>query len=572
MSHPNESADPHRGARIGRYQVISQLSVGGMAELFLGFTSGPGGFRKYAAIKRVLPDARSDSQFEQMFLDEARITAALNHPNIGQVFELGRDDEGLFLAMEFIAGQNLEQVQSVCARREVPLPLGFGLSVVRDICLALHSAHGFTTPAGKPFPIIHRDVAHKNVMVTYEGEVKLLDFGIAKARGGRSHTMAGMVKGTTGYMSPEQVRGEPLDGRSDLFAVGVMLHELITGGRLFAGHSEVQEMKLILDAEIPEPVCRTEAMPPGLVAVVYRALERKRDERYANGREMARALEAAAGGRLFDAEQRAAFMAEHFHKQKENTRRLLESADGIPDTAGSEDEPFAPTALRPAAPAPAPAPRRKPAPSAESSQGVLTPGRRVPAVRAAPSAPPTESHAMASAPAAPNPPAAAKSPAPVFKLLLLLLVAGGLGLAAVGLVQMDRAGVDVGTRLTPEELSPITPIAPRAGSAPADAPKDAPRDAAPARPGEDAPADADDAPARPTGKQGWLTLVVIPEAEVSLNGRVLGKTPLFKVQVPAGQHRLRIKGADGKRRELSVPIAAGKTAQFKLSLTDIPER
>src|SRR6218665_731511 len=191
--------DPHRGSRIGRYQVISQLSVGGMAELFLGFTSGPGGFRKYAAIKRVLPDARSDEEFE-----------------------LGQDAEGLFLAMEFIAGQNLAQVLAVCGRRQTPLPLGFGLSVVRDMCLALHSAHAFTTPGGKPFPVIHRDVAHKNVMVTYQGEVKLLDFGIAKARGGASRTQAGMVKGTTGYMSPEQVRGDPLDGRSDLFAAGGM--------------------------------------------------------------------------------------------------------------------------------------------------------------------------------------------------------------------------------------------------------------------------------------------------------------------------------------------------------------
>ena len=552
--------DPHRGSRIGRYQVISQLSVGGMAELFLGFTSGPGGFRKYAAIKRVLPDARSDEQFERMFLDEARITAALNHPNIGQVFELGQDAEGLFLAMEFIAGQNLAQVLAVCGRRQTPLPLGFGLSVVRDMCLALHSAHAFTTPGGKPFPVIHRDVAHKNVMVTYQGEVKLLDFGIAKARGGASRTQAGMVKGTTGYMSPEQVRGDPLDGRSDLFAAGVMLYELITGGRLFSGNSEVQEMQMVLDAEIPEPVCRTEAMPPGLVGVVLRALSRPREERYANGREMARAIEAAAGGRLFDAEQRAAFMAEHFQKQKDNTLRLLESADEIPDApemlGGS---PLAKTELKPAAPRPPPpasAPRRKPgAASNETSQGVMTTGRRVPTrelpLVAAPTAP-------ATAPPSPPPPSGMGGPA--MKALLFLLVAGGLGLAAVGLVEMDRSGVDVVTRLTPEELSPITPIAEPAPKAPA-----TPVEETPDRP------DTDEPPVR-TGKQGWLTLVVLPEAEVTLNGRSLGKTPLFKVQVPAGQHRLRIKGADGKRRELSVPIAAGKTAQFKLALTDIPER
>ncbi|HLM45718.1 MAG TPA: protein kinase, partial [Myxococcaceae bacterium] len=157
---------PHWGQSIGRYQVLTQLSVGGMAELFLGFTSGPGGFRKYVALKRILPDARDNEQFERMFLDEARITAAFNHANIGHVFELGQDAEGLFLAMEFIAGQNLNQIAGVCRRRGVALPLGFGLSVARDVCLALHYAHTFTPPGGgQPSPVIHRDVAQKNVMV-----------------------------------------------------------------------------------------------------------------------------------------------------------------------------------------------------------------------------------------------------------------------------------------------------------------------------------------------------------------------------------------------------------------------
>nr|QKW93793.1 serine/threonine protein kinase [Vitiosangium cumulatum] len=337
QSPTSATLDLHWGERIGRYQVLAQLSVGGMAELFLGFTSGPGGFRKYVALKRILPDARGDEQFERMFLDEARITAALNHPNIGQVFELGQDAEGLFLAMEFIAGQNLNQVASVSRRQGRPLPLGFSLSVVRDVCLALHYAHGFTTPGGKPSPVIHRDVAQKNVMVAYDGVVKLLDFGIAKARDGVVRTQAGMVKGTTGYMSPEQVRGEPLDGRSDLFAAGVMLHEMLTGQRLFGGSSEHQEMMMILEAPIPVPTAKVPEVPPEVSTVVLKALARKREERYANGREMARAIEAAAGKLLFDAEQRAAFMQEHFRERMEVTRRLLESADAVkaPEETGN---------------------------------------------------------------------------------------------------------------------------------------------------------------------------------------------------------------------------------------------
>ncbi|MET0405867.1 MAG: serine/threonine-protein kinase, partial [Cystobacter sp.] len=298
MSSPLE---PHRGQRIGRYEVLSQLSVGGMAELFIGFTSGPGGFRKYAALKRILPDARSDEQFERMFLDEARITAAFNHPNIGQVFELGQDGDGLFLAMEFIAGQNLEDVIAAGQRAGGRLPLGFALSVVRDVCLALHYAHTFTSPGGRPHAVIHRDVAHKNVMVTYDGVVKLLDFGIAKTRGARAQTQVGMVKGTTGYMSPEQVRGEPLDGRSDLFSVGVMLHELLTGERLFSAGTEIQEMQMILGGSIPEPQPKGgPAVPREVCAVALKALARERTQRYATGREMARALEAAAGSLLDD--------------------------------------------------------------------------------------------------------------------------------------------------------------------------------------------------------------------------------------------------------------------------------
>jgi serine/threonine protein kinase len=573
--------DPHRGEKIGRYEVLSQLSVGGMAELFLGFTSGPGGFRKYAAIKRILPGARGDEQFERMFLDEARITAALNHSNIGQVFELGQDKGGLFLAMEFIAGQNLDEVIAL-GRRKLggPLPLGFVLSVVRDVCLALHYAHTFTTPGGQPHPVIHRDVAHKNVMVTYDGVVKLLDFGIAKARGARAHTQVGMVKGTTGYMSPEQVRGEPLDGRSDLFSVGVMLHELITGERLFAAGMEVQEMQMILGAPIPVPERKGEQVPAEIRAVALKALTRDRTQRYATGRDMARALETAAGPLLFDAEQRAAFMAEHFQKQRENTRQLLQSVDETLDpplgTKLGEDVSELKTEVRPSrvlqgAPRAAekrpstrsPAvPRKVEAEGSSAEKGaekVVTTGRVVTR----------------------EPPAAHVTPprTGVRKLSRgslgfwsgMLVLGGLLGLGGMELWTALQTEASVAPAPPPaKDLSPLTPIEPPRPQEPEPEPADA---SPPAPEATKAPASTEGgaAPARP-GKQGWLTLVILPEAEVFLNGRSLGKTPLFKRPVPVGQHRLRIQGKDGKRRELSVPIEQGKTAQFKLSLADIPER
>jgi eukaryotic-like serine/threonine-protein kinase len=584
--------DLHWGERIGKFQVLAQLSVGGMAELFLGFTSGPGGFRKYVALKRILPGARDDEQFERMFLDEARITAALNHPNIAQVFELGQDDEGLFLAMEFIAGQNLNQIAGVCRRRARALPPGFTLSVARDVCLALHYAHTFTTPGGKPYPVIHRDVAQKNVMVTYDGVVKLLDFGIAKARDGRGQTQVGVVKGTTGYMSPEQVRGEPLDGRSDLFSVGVMLHEMLTGERLFAAQTERQEMEMILEAPIPVPSARVPSISQAVSAVVLKALARERDERYPNGREMARAIEAAAGNLLFDAEQRAAFMRENFQDRMEGTRRLLESADeasaqvdsGMARMLGGGEAPES------SEPSPAkaeakqrtgqdPAPRREREEPARPTRGVdpdeaaatspvATTGRRV--TREQRTTAVTAQHEQVGP--------EQKGKGRLWAVILgLLVLGGGAGFGAVKLVAAIKAQEASEPIPNVAELTAMRPIEPPPTSTPPEVAAQPPVEAQPAaepQEKEDAPAAAkkegEGEPVRNV-KQGALTLLILPQAEVFLNGRSLGKTPLFNTPVPVGRHLLRIKGEDGKRRKLSVPIEAGKTAKFRLALTDIPE-
>src|SRR3990167_883581 len=208
-------------SRVGRYEVLARLAKGGMAELSLASTQGPGGFRKFAVLKQILPEAAGDENFVKMFLDEARVTGAFSHPAICQVFEMGEDTStGLYVAMEFIAGQDLNQVVTACARQQAVLPVGFSASVVHDCAHALHYAHTFKLQSGEDSPVIHRDVAQKNIMVTYDGQVKLLDFGIAKAKGALARTRAGTVKGTAGYMSPEQVRGEPIDGRSDVFSLG----------------------------------------------------------------------------------------------------------------------------------------------------------------------------------------------------------------------------------------------------------------------------------------------------------------------------------------------------------------
>ena len=562
------SIDFYRGERIGKYEVVTQLSVGGMAELFLGFTSGPGGFRKYVVIKRILPDVRDNAQFERMFLDEARITAAFNHPNIAQVFDLGQEDDGLYLAMEFIAGQNLNQITGACLRAKQQMTVGFTLSVARDVCMALHYAHTFTTPSGEPSPVIHRDVAQKNIMVTYDGVVKLLDFGIAKAKGSLERTSAGTVKGTTGYMSPEQVRGDKLDGRSDLFSVGVMMHELITGARLFAGKDERDEMLKILEAPIPWPSHVAPHVPEEVSKVVMQALERSREKRFLNGRDMARAIEAAGGRLLMDSDHRASMMKELFSERMAATRALLESAEG---TANSSMVEKAKRALR-------------------GDDGPYLPQREDDA---------TPQSGVAAVPRKPSHPgrATGKQPAVRVKtesqpsklanalwgLVLLSIVVGG-AFGAWHLSQVLNATVEPVPEPQPlrtyQASGPQLPIyrepgtpGPDGGTAVAQVKVEPPPPTREDKGGDETKVERSSEPvARGKGK---LTLVVTPDADVYLAGKnkkkKLGRTPMFNVALPVGENKLVIVGPDGKRRRLSVPIESGKTEKLRLALTAIPE-
>jgi eukaryotic-like serine/threonine-protein kinase len=535
--------------------VLTQLTVGGMAELFLGYTSGPGGFRKYVVIKRILPDARSNEQFVRMFLDEARITAAFNHPNIAQVFDLGEEDDGLYLAMEFIGGQNLNQVTSACLKKRQPVPLGFILSVARDVCLALHYAHTFTSPGGQPSPVIHRDVAQKNIMVTYDGTVKLLDFGIAKAKNSLERTSVGTVKGTTGYMSPEQVRGDPLDGRSDLFSVGVVMHELITGERLFAGKTERDEMVKILEDAIPWPSVLLPHISEDVSRVVMRALERNVDRRYPSGRDMARAIEKAAGGKLMDAEQRAALMKTWFAERMAATRSLLESADV---TTSSQVLASAKRAL-------------------QKDDGPYLPERKSSALSVVEARKKAEiAKLRAEGPASDEtaPPVKRSRLGPVWALLSLTLL---LGLAygafrLTKLLEAEEAPPPVDpNRMMAIPIRPPPEHVPDAGTAVAEADRDGDKD----RGGKDRDRDGDRDEGRGqrgSKRKGEVTLFLDEPAQVYLNNKLLGRAPLVKRALPVGQIELILVGEDQKRRVLAVPVEAGKPVRLNLSLKDLPGR
>ncbi|HZI16738.1 MAG TPA: serine/threonine-protein kinase [Myxococcus sp.] len=395
---------------LGKYEVLCRLSTGGMAEIFLASQRGLAGFRKLVVLKQILPDIRGEEEFVRMFLDEAKVTAAFNHPHIAQVYDLDIAAGELFLSMEFVPGATLVEVARACRQANHPIPLGFSLMAVRDTAVALHYAHTFTDPLGRPSPVIHRDVAEKNIMVTYEGVTKLRDFGIAKSLARASRTAVGMVKGTSGYMSPEQVMGEPLDARSDLFSLGVVLHECLTGMRLFYAKQAEAMMNAVLRCEVQPPSRNNKQVPPELDAIVLRALSRRREDRYASTLEFARALERAVGPLIWHPEQSSEVMQRLFADRREQTRQLLMSgSDSNESTAevnlaammalGSVEPSEQPTggAGLPQAPPPPPAPR-PPAPQQAKTavakpptppQGAPVPRR--PTLTAAPATPPAES-------------------------------------------------------------------------------------------------------------------------------------------------------------------------------------
>ncbi|MFZ5468940.1 MAG: protein kinase domain-containing protein [Myxococcota bacterium] len=308
--------------RLGRYQLLSRLSVGGMAEIFLATTENRG----LVTIKRILPDLRDFDEFVRMFVDESRISASLSHPNIAQVYELGQEGGELFIAMEFISGQSLSSILRTCQKMKRPFPIGVAAMVGRDLCKALQHAHELTLQSGEPSPIIHRDISPNNVMLTYEGKVKVIDFGVAKAKGSLSRTSTGNIKGSHGYMSPEQARGAPLDPRSDLFSAGVVLHELLTGRPLFKRGSELLTFRGILRDEIPAPIAANPGVPRALSDVVMTALHRNPEARFPNAAAMARAISAAVPSLMATEEDVAAFLRGLFKDQMDHAQALLASA------------------------------------------------------------------------------------------------------------------------------------------------------------------------------------------------------------------------------------------------------
>ncbi|MCA9515545.1 MAG: serine/threonine protein kinase, partial [Myxococcales bacterium] len=252
---------------------------GGMAEIFKAKTAGAEGFEKDIVIKRILPHFTEDEAFVKMFIDEATITSKLQHSNIVQIFDFDVSEGSYYIAMEYIEGVDLKKVIDDGVKGGKPLSVAQCVWVTMEIAKGLHYAH-VKDHKGKPLNIVHRDISPHNVMLSYNAEVKLMDFGIAKAAQRSTKTMAGTVKGKVAYMSPEQARGKPLDGRSDLFALAIMLWEMLTHKRLFLGDSDFETLTAVLKSEAPPPSSINPDVPPDLDAIVLKALEKDRDKRH----------------------------------------------------------------------------------------------------------------------------------------------------------------------------------------------------------------------------------------------------------------------------------------------------
>ncbi len=315
-------------AQFGRYQLLERIAAGGMAEVFLARSFGVEGFEKRLVIKRILPELAQNPRFVQMFVHEAKLSVSLAHPNIVQVFDLGKVGDDPYMAMEYIQGRDLTQVLRVLRRNGERLPIPVAVTIAAAVARGLAYAHARTTPDGRPLHIVHRDVSPHNIMVSYEGDVKLVDFGIARLVGEAEHV--GDAKrpggGKFAYMSPEQAAGKPLDHRSDIFSLGVVLFEMLAGRRLFADGDPDEKLRAVIACEVPDIRAFNPEVPEALRLVMQRILAKEPGDRYADAgllEEDLRALLFEMGFRG-DAGQRAALMRRLFAEEIAGARGSAE--------------------------------------------------------------------------------------------------------------------------------------------------------------------------------------------------------------------------------------------------------
>jgi serine/threonine protein kinase len=282
---------PAVAKRLGRYQIVKHLASGGMADVFIANATGIEGFERYVVVKRIKQEQATNAAFVKMFLDEARLAASLHHQHIVQVHDIGQDGGEYFFTMEYIHGEDLRSMLAAVSSKKRQVPIAHVVTIMIAACGALHYAHEHRAPDRTPLNLVHRDVSPSNILVGFDGSIKVVDFGIAKAALRTDQTKSGVLKGKVAYMSPEQCRGKSLDRRSDIHALGIVLYELLTARRLFKGDSDFMTMSAIVASRIPKPSQRRPDVSAELEAITLKALAKLPEERYQTADEMRRALE-----------------------------------------------------------------------------------------------------------------------------------------------------------------------------------------------------------------------------------------------------------------------------------------
>ena len=322
------------GIPFGRYQLLKKIASGGMGQVLLA-KKGEGDFEKLVVLKRILPHLVEDEEFFTMFRDEAKITMRLDHPNIARINEFGVEAGVHYIEMEYVAGEDVRRIEKRAAAVGKGIPIGIILRIIADAAAGLDFAHKAKDAKGVPLGLVHRDVSPQNILIGFDGSVKLIDFGVAKAAGRAQHTATGILKGKFPYMSPEQAEGDELDARSDVFAIGIVLWEQLTGRRLFKGENDLATQRLVRACQVPAPSSVEPSVPAGLDPIVLKALAKEPKDRFADAAELRNALEdfALQNAIPTSASSLATFMQELYAERiaKEADPRFFEEDSGLTD-------------------------------------------------------------------------------------------------------------------------------------------------------------------------------------------------------------------------------------------------
>lgn len=580
-----------------KYEIVKRLAVGGMGEIFLARQRGFGGFDRLAIVKTLLPDLADQEGFIDQFLDEARVAATLNHPNIVSIYEVGlHQPEGIhYIAMEYINGESIARLKSAARKQGKNIPIPIAVRVVHDAALGLDYAHHAKDPEGRPLNIVHRDVTPHNIMVSTAGVTKVVDFGVARASNRSSRTTTGTIKGKVPYMPPEQLSNGELDGRTDQWALGVVLWEMLTGQRLFKADTDVAAIQHILHGPIHPPSKVAPNIPPDLDAVVMKMLQRKINARFGRLQEVAQHLRSylESVSRQSSETEVSAFVTkiagsgidervQDLTPVSQNYLVSMGKSSGTGSRSGSS------SAVKVAA-------RKKSGALVGALAGVLLLGVLGGAVAVlrpweGKTEPPDEP--VAERPLKPKPPPVEpaadptpkppdKQPEPELQTVLVLssdpagakVSEGGrlLGLTPVRIrtlepeteyqLVLEKAGYESGVvpiKLEKGATKELTvPLAKKAAAVtPRPNPNPNPN-----------PVKQPDRPVAASNEDGYLTLTTVPWTQVTIAGRPYGVTPVFKIKLAPGRHTVSlVNDAAGINEQRVVDIKPGELSKVEFKL------